>query len=300
MTGEVEVSVDRDVGPKIGFEADQKDTERKEIYLDGTLVLVGCGKDKRDPEDPTDLHVAAVGPEEEFRSGTGPAWEAQNLYTHWYFQAKADFADLLSAWSSDIEGSPPGWTILSAEHGILFPWEKVRHYDTTIEDLGGDEMNPDHHVRNTYLRRRPDGREIVTERDLWAANVAYGLARWQAMFRDQPGPWAAKRANTLLVLAGQKYIEPLRKRGVFEYGISKMVSGRDGPLLPVEHTRYLFEEIDAGGNGEQGSWLHEAADQIEEHRSPDRGEQQILVTDGSGWNGRSLHTGSDRSEEVER
>ena len=97
------------------------------------------------------------------------------------------------------------------------------------------------------------------------------------MFRDSAGPFQAARANTVLVLAGQKYIEPLRERGVFEYGISKMAKpGGGGPLLPVDRTRFLFEELDAGGNGEQGSWLHEATDAIEDHRTGES-EQQTLA-----------------------
>ena len=274
---DIQITTDSEVGPSLSFGPDREDTDRPDIYLDGTLVLVGCGKQKRDPEDPTDLHVAAVGPDEEFRTGSGPAWDARDLYTHWYFDAKADFAELVSAWSNDVADSPPGWTILSAEHGVLLPNQPVKRYDTTIDDLGGDETNPDHHVRNRYGRRRPDGREIVTERDKWAAQVAYGLARWQAMFRETAALGAA-RANTLLVLAGESYIEPLRERGVFEYGIAKMAKpGGGGPLLPVDRTRFLFEELDAGGNGEQGSWLHDARDAVEAHRSPERGEQASMA-----------------------
>lgn len=272
----VEITADSETGPALSFGPEEEDTDRPDIYLDGTLVLVGCGKQKRDPTDPTDLHVAAVGPDEEFRQGTGPAWRAEDLYTHWYFQAKADFAETVSAWSNDVADGTPGWAVLSAEHGVLMPFAKVKRYDTTIEDLGGDETNPEHHVRNVYGRRRPDGREIVTERDKWAAQVAYGLAKWQAAFRETAALGAA-RANTLLVLAGQSYIEPLRERGVFEYGIAKMAKpGGGGPLLPVDRTRYLFEELDAGGNGQQGSWLHEARDAVEAHRSDSAGEQAGL------------------------
>jgi hypothetical protein len=277
MPANVTVTTKSDTGPALTPEIDDEQTDLPDIYLDGTLVLAGCGKDKRDPADETDLHVAAVGPDEEFRTGTGPAWEAQDLYTHWYTQAKFEFADTVSQWSNDVKDSPPGWAILSAEHGVLMPWETVKPYDTTIEDLGGDEMNPDHRVENPMGRRRSDGREIVTERDQWAATVAYGLARWQAMFRDAPGPFAAERANTLLVLAGQKYIEPLRERGVFEYGISKMARpDGGGPLLPVERTRFLFEELDAGGNGEQGSWLHQATETVAAHRREQTNDQQTF------------------------
>ena len=271
----IDITTQPDAGPALTFDGEPDDTDRPEVYLDGTLVLVGCGAQKRDPSDPTDLHVAAVGPDEQFRTGTGPAWRAEDLYTHWYFNAKAEFAALTSAWAGDVTDAP-GWAILSAEHGVLLPEQRVRHYDTTIDDLGGDETNPDHHVRNVYGRRRPDGREIVTERDRWAAQVAYGLARWQAAFRET-GALGATRANTLLVLAGQDYIEPLRQRGVFEYGIAKMAKpGGGGPLLPVDRTRFLFEELDAGGIGEQGSWLHEARDVVEQHRTPERGTQQTL------------------------
>jgi len=259
-------------------DADPTIASLEDIYLDGTLVLIGCGAQKRDPSEPQDLHAAAVGPDEDFRTGTGPAWEAQDLYTHWYFQAKREFAELVSTWSGDIEDNPPGWAILSAEHGVLFPWSKVQPYDTTIDDLGGEETNPDHRVRNSFARRRPDGREIVTERDQWAANVAYGLARWQAMFRDAgaPGPDSSNRANTLLVLAGQQYLDPLRDRGVFEYGISKMVRGADGPTLPVGNTRFLFEQLDAGGIGEQGAWLSDAVGRLEEQVTSVESEQAAL------------------------
>jgi len=263
-------------------DADPTIASLEDIYLDGTLVLIGCGAQKRDPSDPQDLHAAAVGPDEDFRTGTGPAWEAQDLYTHWYFQAKRKFAELVSTWSSDAgdeDADPPGWAILSAEHGVLFPWSKLKPYDTIIEDLGGDETTPDHRVSNSYARRRPDGREIVTERDRWAANVAYGLARWQAMFRDEAAasPRSSNRANTLLVLAGQSYLDPLRDRGVFEYGISKMVRGADGPTLPVGNTRFLFEELDAGGLGEQGAWLSDAVDRLEGQVTSVESEQAALT-----------------------
>jgi hypothetical protein len=87
-------------------------------------------------------------------------------------------------------------------------------------------------------------------------------------------PWESD-ANTLLVLAGQDYVEPLRKRGVFEYGISRMTGDPNaGFTLPVE-TRFLFEELDAGGIGEQMAWLSDAVDRLD-HAAEDAGEQYAL------------------------
>lgn len=70
-----------------------------DIYLDGTLVLVGFGKAKRDPSDPTNLHLATVPPGESIRRHsreTGPAWRAEDLYTSAYFQAKREFAETVT------------------------------------------------------------------------------------------------------------------------------------------------------------------------------------------------------------
>lgn len=61
--------------------------------------------------------------------------------------------------------------------------------------------------------------------------------------------------NTLLVLAGQKYVEPLKERGVFEYGIARMTGDpNQGFKLPLE-TRFLFEEIENSGMFDQMSWM---------------------------------------------
>jgi len=256
-------------------DADPTIASLEDVYLDGTLVLVGCGKAKRDPEDPVDLHEAVVGPDEKVRKHgpSGPAWRAEDLYTSTYFSAKREFAETVTQWASGRDGWP--WSILSAEHDVLPPWKPVPPYDTTIDDLGGDETNPDHWVRNSYNRRRPDGREIVTELDKWAASVATGLARWTACFREQGAPRSECDANTLLVLAGEKYVEPLRDRGVFEYGISRMTGDPNhGFTLPVE-TRFLFEEIDAGGIGEQMAWLSDAVDRLD-HEASDAGDQHGL------------------------
>lgn len=259
-----EIQVTTDAGPTLDFEPDFEDTDRRHVYLDGTLVLVGCGKAKRDPTDPTDLHVAEYGPDEPIRKSgpTGPAWRAEDLYTSPYFGAKREFAELLTRWARPYDSGE--WAILSAEHGVVQNWEPLTYYDTSINDLGDDPTNPDHRVENSFGRRRPDGQEIVTEMDAWAARVATTLCKWVSRFRPKgANPWE-NDANELLVLAGQDYIEPLRERGVFEYGIARMTGNPNGGYTFPLAVRYLFEEIPAGGNGEQMGWLSTAIGRIED------------------------------------
>lgn len=85
------------------------------VYLDGTLVLIGCGKAKRDPDDPADLHLASVGPDEALRppgGPTGPAWQAQYLYTSTYFAAKREFAETVTTWAGEPDkNNLGGWAI---------------------------------------------------------------------------------------------------------------------------------------------------------------------------------------------
>jgi len=272
------VEQQRTAGPTLDLGLDDDTEERPEIYPDRTLVLVGCGKAKRDPEDPVDLHEATVAPDEQigqaWQGETGPAWDAQDLYTSTYFAAKRELAETLTRWDGDPDTTP--WSILSAEHDILHPWETVKPYDTTIDDLGDDPTNPNHRV-DASGRRRPDGQEIVTEMDNWATNVAYGLARWMAMFNEtgKDAPFTTN-ATQLLVLAGQSYIEPLRERGVFDYGISRMAGNVNDIHEFPTHVRYLFEEIDAEGIGEQMAWMSDQVDRFEHEREPT---DQATVTD---------------------
>ena len=273
---EITTSTGPDTTPSIGFKPDLKDTDRAEIYLDGTLVLVGCGKAKRDPEDPQDLHQAVVGPDESTDLGReGPLWRAEDLYTATYSNIKREFAETVTRYDED--GDAPEWAILSAEHEILYPWQKVAPYNTTVTDLDDDPTNPEHRVG--MPGRRPDGQEIVTEMDQWASMVAYGLARWLAMHRDRKAAPHSTNASTLLVLAGQDYIQPLRERGVFEYGASRM-SGDPNDAYELDvSVRYLFEEIDAGGIGEQMGWLSAAIDRLESEFDGRRTEQAALDGD---------------------
>jgi hypothetical protein len=223
---------------------------------------VGCGKAKRDPEDPTDLHVASVGPDEELRPNgpTGPAWPARDLYTSPYFGVKREFAEAVTRGTREYDAD--GWAVLSAEHGVVPASRDLRPYDTRIDNLGDDPSNPDHRVENAFGRRRPDGEQIDTELDAWTARVATTLCRWVAGFRDRRAkPWK-NDANTLLVLAGQDYLDPLKRTGVFENGIARMTGDpNEGFGFPLD-TRFLFENIDAGGMGEQMAWLSDAVDRM--------------------------------------
>ncbi|MFA9517043.1 DUF6884 domain-containing protein [Halopenitus sp. H-Gu1] len=242
-----------------------------DIYERGTLVLIGCGAAKRDPSDEGDLHVASVGPDESFgpdwTDETGPAWKARDLYTSPYFRLKKQFAERIAGVEDGRDGASP-WAILSAEHHVLMPWKNVKYYEKSITELGDDETNPDHRVENPYGLRRPDGREIVTELDQWTRLVAFGLIKWIASFRPVRDPPGTTNAYSLLILAGQDYINPLRDLGVFKYGISHMAGDpNQGPRFPFE-PRFLFEEINNDGIGDQMRWLSDAIDRLDEPAAP--------------------------------
>lgn len=229
------------------------------------LVIIGCGSQKRDPTDPADLQKAVPEDCHIFRTAsgsseatddTGPAWRARDLYTSTYFVSKRRFAEALTAWTDEA----PGWGILSAEHGFLWPFEPVEPYDTGIEDLGDDPTDPSHRVTNEFQLRCPDGQPVVTERDLWARSVAVGIASFISSHRENGANPGQCDADSLIILAGQRYLSPLRSRGVFEYGISRLGSSPNrGHKLPID-SLFLFEKISATGIGGQMSWLQTATD----------------------------------------
>lgn len=269
-------------GLGIDFGPGREDTKRDSIYLDGTLVLVGCGDQKRDPDDEADLHVASVGPDEPMSSlpgaETGPAWRAEDLYTSNYFGVKSEFAEIVTQWASSYDAG--NWSVLSAEHNVVPHYRDLKYYDKSVDDIGDDPTDPEDRVPNRFKRRRPDGQEIVTEMDLWTTNVAYSLMRWVASFRDRrAAPWESD-AGELLVLAGQDYIDPLRERGVFEYGISRMYGDpNEGYRFPLR-VRYLFEEIDAGGNGEQMGWMSDVIERLDPLVNEEPETEQTALSDG--------------------
>ncbi len=281
MTSQISVDAGSDAGPQLSITTEHEDTDRPAIYTDGTLVLVGCGKAKRDPTDPVDRHAAADHIErmsgQHLRDG-GWYWRAEDLYTSTYFQAKRAFAETVTRWQSGDPDTTP-WAILSAEHALLFPWETVQPYDTTIADLGDDPLDPADRV-TALGQRRPDGQEVVTEMDQWATLVAAGLSRWLAMHREAGGLPYTTDATTLLVLAGQEYIKPLRERGVFQYGAARTTGDPNDYRELDVGVRYLFEEIHADGIGEQMAWLSDAISAFDEVQ--ERGEQQTLAAPDGG------------------
>lgn len=120
--------------------------------------------------------------------------------------------------------------ILSAEHGTLYPGDEVEPYDTTIEDLGESEL----------AALADEVRAEIEEWDHHEENL-----------------------QEVAVLAGKRYIEPLRERGAFD--------------VEPEVT-FPLQEHDLGGIGEQMGWL---TDQVE----------TTAATDG----GRCVQAGTDRS-----
>jgi len=257
-----QVTTSLGAAPQLSIDPKRRDTDRETLHLDKTLVLVGCGKAKRDSTDEGDLRLAAVAPDETWGGTEGPMWRAEDLYTSTYFGVKRELAELITQWARTTESNPGAWAVLSAEHGVIPHWKPVAPYNTTVDDLGTDPTNPDHRVDNPHGRRRPDGREIVTGMDRWAATVATGLSKWVAGFHDGAAG-AGVEPNKLLVLAGSSYLDPLVERGVFEYGISRIAGNPNTGLKFPLQDWFLFDQIDAGGIGEQMAWMSEAVERLE-------------------------------------
>jgi hypothetical protein len=260
-------------------DADPTIANLEDIYLDGTLVLIAEGEERRSPDDEFDLATASVGPREQLRQHGphGPAWEAGEMFPDASFDARKEFARTVTQWTGDDRG----WAILSSEHGVVEPWEPVQPYGTTVDDLGGDEREASHRVENSFQLRRPDGREIVTEMDSWAATVASTLMRWVASYRDaHDKPWE-NEASTLLILAPEDYLNPLRERGVFEYGIARMSGnpnqGYKQPLRP----EYLYESLATDDESERLAWLSDAVERLPDYQTTDGNQAEFGRWTGS-------------------
>lgn len=150
---------------------------------------------------------------------------AKDLYTSTYFALKRRFAEAATAWITEHGRRGNGWMILSAKHGIWPPRLELDPYDLTVDDLDGDEL------------------------DRWARRVRSGLIDWlRGPFRaDEPEDSPCKH---LIVLAGERYVAPLRERDAFQatekhrYGV---------PAQP----QFPFQDGDFSGIGEQMAWLKE-------------------------------------------
>lgn len=125
---------------------------------------------------------------------------AKDIYRSNYFGLKREHAE-----------THDEFKILSAKYGILGSETEISHYDTTVTDLEGDEL------------------------DEWVQSVYDGLLMLSEAYPDA----------SITVLAGRKYLEPLRDADVFEN-------------VPCEFS-FPFEENDLGGIGYQMGWLKEDA-----------------------------------------
>jgi hypothetical protein len=192
----------------------------------GTFVLVGCGKAKADEPRP-----------------------AKDLYTSTYFAKKRDLAEALTAWAGEHQSS--AWGVLSAEHGIIPNSIEIEPYDTTVEDLDGDEL------------------------DQWADRVRSGLTSWLNWPFSSDNDPRDSPCGRLVVLAGESYIQPLEARDAFKGTVKPDLKGAPGLPAPPE---FPFREHDLGGIGEQMAWLDERADEVAAPSAPD-----TLASVGGGY-----------------
>lgn len=204
--------------------------------MDGTYVMIGCGRAKQDIE--TEV-------------------PAEELYTSTYFDLKKRYAEAVSHPGENAPDGTTGWTILSAKHDVLWPNIEVEPYDVTIEDLESDSapVEPDAYQHTRYPWDEP---LYETRLDFWTRRVHFGLASWLGFKSGFPDE--EPHCNRLYVVAGDRYIEPLLENDVFK-------------PFPWE-TRFPFQEQDFDGIGEQMAWLKEEAEFYEETRTRDESSRQ--------------------------
>jgi len=206
--------------------------------IDGTYVVVGCGEQKQDTNDPV---------------------PAKELYTSAYFTCKRRYAEAVSQPADDAPDGTPGWTILSAKHDILYPSLEIEPYDETIDDLAERDapVAADAYQHTRYPWDEP---EYHTALDFWTRRVHYGLASWLGM--KSGFPEEDPHCQRLYVVAGDRYVDPLEEHNVFA-------------PFPWP-TTFPFQEKDFNGIGEQMEWLSEEAEQYEAMQ-PDSGSVQAAV-----------------------
>lgn len=97
---------------------------------------------------------------------------ARDLYTSSYFEKKRRIAEILT------EESGGKWWVLSAKHHVVQPDEVIEPYERPMSELTEDQTAA------------------------WAAEVKVQLSM---------APWLDDEESTLLVLAGQDYLNPIRE-----------------------------------------------------------------------------------------
>ncbi len=154
-----------------------------------------------------------------------------------------------------------GYTILSAKHDILWPHIEVEPYDTTVEELAEQPapVEPDDYQETRYPWNEP---EYHTRLDFWTRRVHFGRASWLGF--KSGFPEEDPHCRRLIVLAGDRYVDPLLENDVFE-------------PFPWD-TEFPFKSDELGGIGDQMRWLNEEADRYEEYERSriDAGEQADL------------------------
>jgi len=164
-------------------------------------------------------------------------YPAKDLYTSTYFKKKREYAETVG----------DQWMILSALHGLIPPGEKIKPYNVSIDDLDDDRL------------------------DNLAHRVGMTLIEWVS--------WEQQKNNVveeIVVLAGRKYVEPLREREAFDAGIEPRVT-------------FPLQQNDLGGIGEQMGWLNGRV-KAENH------EQTALVADGGACNNHCVEPGTDQND----
>ena len=160
----------------------------------------------------------------------------------------------------DAPDGTPGWTVLSAKYDVLYPSLEVEPYDETIDDLEERDapVKPGAYQHTRYPWDEP---EYHTGLDFWARRVHYGLASWLGM--KSGFPEQQPHCRRLIVLAGDRYVEPLQERDVFE-------------PFPWE-TWFPFQEKAFDGIAEQMAWLTDEADRYEAMQSDAEAEQSAVT-----------------------
>jgi hypothetical protein len=167
------------------------------------LVAVGCSGSKHD--------VAGAVP-------------AKDLYRRSYWTCKREYGETIG----------DEWQIISAEHAVLDPNERIEHYERTPDDLAGVPVDSS--------ERLPTGEPVTTLLDQWAYRVYVGITEWISSVSG-----VDPRDIELEILLGRSYRDPLEERGVFD----RLRSRGDLSIW------FPFQEVEqaAGGNGNQMGWM---------------------------------------------
>jgi len=167
------------------------------------LVAVGCSGSKHD--------VAGAVP-------------AKDLYRRSYWTCKREYGETIG----------DEWQIISAEHAVLDPNERIEHYERTPDDLAGVPVDSS--------ERLPTGEPVTTLLDQWAYRVYVGITRvdFVCFWRRPAGYRTGDPARPIVPrpTGGTRCVRPAALRGDLSIWF---------PFQEVEQA--------AGGNGNQMGWM---------------------------------------------